>query len=95
MTFRSSRWWSSAVSLLLACLASFCAANPAWAGAWTLPSQRWYVEYFYRYFGSKHVFDAEGHRGRRPNTAAFSDIRNELKLEYGLTDQWNILASAP
>ena len=58
----------------------------AWAGAWTLPANRWYVEYFYRYFGSKHEFDSEGNSGRRANTAVFSDIRNELKLEYGLTN---------
>ena len=73
-----------------------CAITPrAWAGAWTLPANRWYVEYFYRYFGSKHEFDSEGNSGRRANTAVFSDIRNELKLEYGLTDRWNLLVSAP
>ncbi|MBI3321258.1 MAG: tetratricopeptide repeat protein, partial [Candidatus Omnitrophica bacterium] len=67
----------------------------AWAGAWTLPKNRWYVEYFYRYLGSKHVFDSEGSSNRRTKTALFSDIRNEWKLEYGLTDWWSLLASAP
>ena len=90
-----SRWASLTASLLVACITWLGTARTAWAGAWTLPSQRWYVEYFYRYFGSKHVFDSEGNRQRRPTTAAFSDIRNELKLEYGLTDQWNVLASVP
>lgn len=67
----------------------------AWAGAWTLPRNRWYIEYFYRYFYSKHIFDSEGNSGRRPTNGFFSDIRNELKLEYGLTDWWTLMASAP
>lgn len=71
------------------------AAPPVWAGAWTLPKNRWYVEYFYRYFQSKHTFDRDGKRVRRPKAGFFSDIRNELKLEYGLTDWWNVLASVP
>lgn len=78
------------------CLAAL-ALQPelAWAGAWTLPRNRWYIEYFYRYFYSKHTFDSEGDSGRRPTNGFFSDIRNELKLEYGLTDGWTLLASAP
>ncbi len=67
----------------------------AWAGAWTLPRHHWYAEYFYRYFGSKHQFDNTGNSGRRPKTAVFGDIRNEFKLEYGLTDWWNVQASVP
>lgn len=70
-------------------------AAPAWAGAWTVPKNRWYVEYFWRYFYSKHQYDASGDSSRRPTTGRFTDIRNELKLEYGLTDWWNLLASAP
>ncbi len=70
-------------------------APPAWAGAWTLPRERWYAEYFYRYFGSKKTFNSEGHSGRRPKTALFADIRNEWKLEYGVTDWFNLLASLP
>lgn len=81
--------------VLLAFLMLLAATPRAWAGAWTLPENRWYVEYFYRYFGSKHLFDSEGNSGRRAKTALFQDIRNELKLEYGLTDWWNLLASAP
>ena len=67
----------------------------AWAGAWTVPRHRMYVEYFTRYFGAKKDFDAYGHSRRKPKTAAFSDIRHELKLEYGLTDAITLLASAP
>ncbi len=70
-------------------------APSAWAGAWTLPRNRWYVEYFYRVFQSKHTFDRDGNRVRRPKVGLFRDIRNELKLEYGLTDWWNLLVSAP
>jgi len=71
------------------------AAPAAWAGAWTLPRNRWYAEYFYRYLGSKKVFDDKGHSSRRPKVGVFSDIRNEWKLEYGLTDYLNLLASLP
>ena len=67
----------------------------AWAGAWTLPRNRWYAEYFYRHFASKKSFDSEGHSGRKPKVGMFRDIRNEWKLEYGLTDWWNLLASVP
>lgn len=84
--------WCRALLILGGVLAF---APRVWAGAWTLPEHRWYVEYFYRYFGSKHEFDSEGHSGRRAKTAVSRDIRNELKLEYGLTDWWNVLASAP
>jgi hypothetical protein len=69
--------------------------HPAWAGAWTVPRNRWYGEYFYRYFGSKKEFDPDGNSGRRAKTATFRDIRNEWKLEYGLTDRLNLLASVP
>lgn len=70
-------------------------APTAWAGAWTVPRERWYAEYFYRYFGSKKVFDAHRNSGRRPTTGNVRDIRNEWKLEYGLTDWLNVLASVP
>lgn len=85
---RLVKWW---VVLLLA----LAVAPPAWAGAWTLPRNRWYVEYFYRYFSSKRTFDQDGDSGRRPSAGFFSDIRNEFKLEYGLTDWWTLLASTP
>ena len=88
----AARW---AAVVAAAGLAALAATPPVWAGAWTLPSHRWYVEYFYRYFSSKHTFDRDGHRVRRPTTGFSSDIRNEVKLEYGVTDWWNVLASAP
>lgn len=69
--------------------------STAWGGAWTVPRHRWYAEYFWRYFGSKKTFDNEGNSSRRPTTATFRDIRNEWKLEYGLTNWLNLLASAP
>ena len=86
-----NRWAVCGVALLF----SLGMAPSAWAGAWTLPRNRWYVEYFYRYFGSKQTFDQGGDSGRRPSAGFFSDIRNELKLEYGLTDWWTFLASVP
>ena len=86
--FRGS-WWTVALLIVLGM------APPAWAGAWTLPKGRWYAEYFYRYFSSKYTFDRDGHRVRRPKAGFFSDIRNEWKLEYGVTDWWNLLASVP
>ena len=87
----NTRWAGFGAALVLA----LGVAPPAWAGAWTLPRNRWYVEYFYRYFGSKRTFDQDGDSGRRPNAGFFSDIRNEFKLEYGLTDWWTLLASVP
>ncbi|MBI2885378.1 MAG: hypothetical protein HYY15_04310 [Candidatus Omnitrophica bacterium] len=70
-------------------------AQPAWAGAWTVPHNHWYVEYFYRVYQAKKDFNHKGNSGRKPTTASFRDIRNELKLEYGITDWWNLLLSAP
>ncbi|PIQ84017.1 MAG: hypothetical protein COV75_04435 [Candidatus Omnitrophica bacterium CG11_big_fil_rev_8_21_14_0_20_63_9] len=80
--------------LLIACL---CLPLPtqAFAGAWTVPRNRWYAEYFARYLGSKKEFDARRNTSRRAKSASFRDIRHELKLEYGLTDWWNVLASVP
>jgi len=95
---RRGRWGFGARRAAVAAvvgLMALAAAPPVWAGAWTLPKHRWYVEYFYRYFSSKHTFDRDGRRVRRPKAGFFSDIRNELKLEYGVTDWWNLLASAP
>lgn len=90
--FRMKRFWWAQGTLTLALLLP---STPAWAGAWTLPRNRWYTEYFYRYFGSKKEFNRESHSGRRAKTAHFSDIRNEVKFEYGLDDAVNLLASFP
>ena len=66
-----------------------------WAGAWTLPRGHAYAEYYYQYFGAKKNFNSEGHSSRKPKHAIFRDIRNEWKLEYGLTDWFNLLGSLP
>lgn len=81
----------------LAALFLFLCLSPsaAWAGAWTVPKNRWYTEYFFRYFGSKKEFDAHGDTSRRAKSASFRDFRNELKLEYGVTDTFNVLAAVP
>lgn len=86
------RWGLRLVGASLGLLAL---ATPAWAGAWTVPRHRLYAEYYYRYLGSKKTFDARGDTSRRTKTALFSDIRNEWKLEYGLTNWFNLLASVP
>ena len=80
---------------LAAALLVLPAASSTWAGAWTVPRDRWYFEHFYRYYGSKNTFDNRGDSSRRTKTAHFSDIRNEWKLEYGLTNWLNLLVSAP
>lgn len=69
--------------------------STVWAGAWTVPKNRWYTEYFYRVFGSKKEFDAHRNSSRRLKSASFRDIRNEVKLEYGVTDWFNVLAAVP
>ena len=92
MTWTNQRWHRRVISTLVMVV---LAAPPAWAGAWTQPRDRWYVEYFYRYFYSKHTFDRDGNRVRRAKAGRFTDIRNELKLEYGITDWWNLLGSVP
>lgn len=89
---------TSRTRILLSAIAVLCLLSPsppAWAGAWTVPRRRWYTEYFYRYFGSKDEFDARRNSSRRAKSASFRDFRHEVKLEYGLTDTWNLLASAP
>ena len=81
---------------LLCCALVLCASTqPAWAGAWTVPHNHWYIEYFYRLYQAKKDFDQDGHSTRKPKTASFRDIRNELKLEYGITDWLNLLVSVP
>lgn len=84
-----------AISCLVAVLLWLPCSSPVWAGAWTVPRNRWYTEYFARYFGSKKEFDARRNTSRRLKSASFRDIRHELKLEYGLADWWNVLASLP
>lgn len=92
---RSPRHLSAWRLAVLVGLLSLTVSESAWAGAWTVPKGRWYTEYFYRYFGSKRTFDPDGESMRRPTHGNFRDIRNELKLEYGITDWLNLLASAP
>lgn len=79
----------------LLCGLLLAAPCPAWAGAWTVPRNRWYAEHYWRYYHSKKTFDERRDSSRRAKTAMFSDIRNELKLEYGLADGINLLASVP
>ena len=90
--WNARRWGVRWVGAGVACVVF---AAPVWAGAWTVPRHRLYTEYFYHYFHTQKDFDARGNSGRKAKVGMFSDIRNEFKAEYGLTNWLNLLASVP
>ncbi len=84
------------VGVCLMILAVLLGWSPdARAGAWTVPKGHYYVEWFNRYFIADEDFDGEGKSQPKALNGKFSDFRTEAKIEAGITDRLNLLASIP
>ncbi len=82
--------------ILLAGLVVFMASGAvSHAGPWTLSEGKTWVEIFGRYSTSKYCFDHEGDKSRW-DKGGFQEIWDlEAKLEYGVTDKFNVLLYVP
>ncbi|MBD3379591.1 MAG: hypothetical protein GF408_03910 [Candidatus Omnitrophica bacterium] len=84
------------VSLFLTGLLLFSGtATTAWAGPWTLKQGKAWTEVFTRYFHSRDYFDPKGEKHRWPDHGNSEIWDVEGKLEYGATDDFNLLLGIP
>ncbi len=65
------------------------------AGPWTLNKGRFWMETFTRYMYSCKYFDSKNNEGRWPNGGWSGIYDVEEKLEYGVTDNFNLLLGVP
>ena len=68
---------------------------PIQTGAWGFKKGSLYTEIYTKYYWSTYQFDARGHKKRWAYGGRYSEIRSELKLEYGLTDRYTLMLYAP
>lgn len=64
-------------------------------GAWTLPEGKLYCELYNKYYWHKSEFNDKGKRTNWSANGHYNEIRAELKLEYGLTDDLTLLLYLP
>lgn len=65
------------------------------ANAWMLGPNEWSAELYGKYYWATEDYDHGGSRVEKPNGGRYEEFRPELKLEYGLYDQLNLLLSIP
>lgn len=66
-------------------------APPIQKGAWTLQKGQIYAELYTKYYWHNHQFDNGRHKKRWDYEGKYNEVRTELKLEYGLTDRYNLM----
>ncbi len=64
-------------------------------GAWTLPKGKLYTEIYNKYYWHNSQFDNSGDKTEWNYNGHYDEIRSELKLEYGVTDELTVLAYLP
>jgi len=68
---------------------------PTEKGAWTVPKGQLYTEIYNKFYWHHNQFDDRGKRVCWNFDGKYNEIRSELKLEYGLTDNFSLLFSTP
>lgn len=64
-------------------------------GAWTVPQGRLWCELYNKYYWHKSQFNDKGKKVEWSYNGNYDEIRTELKLEYGLTDDLTLLLYLP
>lgn len=68
----------------------------AYAGAWMLPKGNFYMEMYGKFFYADRDFDSDGNsKVEKDKHGAYDETYLEYKLEYGLTDKFNLLLNIP
>lgn len=82
---------------ILFLLITFFIAYPksAFAGAWTVPKGHLYIESYNKYYCAEYDFNADKKKVRKSNNGKYEEYYTEVKLEFGVTDDLNILAYLP
>ncbi|MGD2278744.1 MAG: hypothetical protein PVH45_01450 [Candidatus Omnitrophota bacterium] len=81
--------------LVIGILVLFVYPTASHAGPWTLEQGRTWFEVFTRYSHSKYNFGPDGNVSRWDNGGSQDIWDIEGKLEYGLTDKFNLLLYVP
>ena len=83
--------------IILVAVALLCSLFPSLssAGPWTLNRNKLWMEVFTRYFASKMYWDSEYTRHEWQNNGRSAIWDLDIKFEYGLTDDLNILVGLP
>jgi len=90
--FRTAAWFR----LILVTVTTIPASGvPALGGAWTLGKGETSIESYLSRYGADRDFDGRGNVRRKPNGGKYGEVREEVKVEYGLTNDVNLLAYLP
>ena len=83
------------IILMLAVLAlgMFFSSKKAFAGAWTVPKYKVWGELTFKWNWSKFDYSPENHLDHKSNDGRSWGWSMEPKVEYGITDWFNVLAS--
>lgn len=65
------------------------------ANAWMLDAGKKSVEVYNKFYWATEDYDYRGDRVEKANSGRYEEFRSELKVEYGLYDQLNLLLSLP
>ena len=65
------------------------------ANAWMLGANEWSVETYNKFYWATEDYDHRGDSVEKANGGRYEEFRPELKVEYGLYDQLNLLLSVP
>ena len=86
---------AAARTVLLLLVLAFVAPRTALAGAWAKKEGAYYLKLAALTATYDEQFDADGERVPRAGMGELSDFNLSAYLEYGLTDEWTLVASAP
>lgn len=84
-----------AVLVLLSAICLFVLPTRLMANAWMLYTGQKSVEVYNKFYWATDDYDYRGNRVEKPNSGRYEEYRAELKVEYGLYDQLNLLLSLP
>lgn len=60
-----------------------------------LDAGKGFAEVYNKFYWATQDYDYRGDRTDKPNNGRYEEFRTELKVEYGLSDQLNVLFAAP
>ncbi|UCG56892.1 MAG: hypothetical protein JSU70_18755 [Phycisphaerales bacterium] len=81
--------------MLLLLISLLALPTRLWANAWMLDAGEGFAEVYNKFYWATQDYDYRGNMTEKPNSGRYEEFRPELKVEYGLCDQLNLLFAIP